>query len=160
MTTELLYAADVQKDGVKLTVVESEPVRDKRATNRLSPDLLDTDAGLVAWAKEKGEDRTGTEWPKKALLGRIMECGTDGLACGTGGPTNVSEDFMAYDSAVGHLGEIDRKVIWAYHVDWHKAREWKWWKLVHMSEKQAGRVLNRARWRVKGYIAGWYRRKV
>lgn len=134
--------------------------RDKRAINRLNPELQGTHSALVAWAKEKGEDRTGTEWSRKTLLGRVIEFGPDGLAHGTGGPGSVSEDYMATDAAVAHLGERDRTTIWKYYVHWHKARDGQWWRLIPMSEKQAGHVLNRARWRVKGYIAGWYRRKI
>jgi hypothetical protein len=148
----------IEVDDSPPAPTDSHP-RDRRAVNRLNPELQDTHNALVNWAREKGEDRTGTEWHRKTLLGRVIEFGPDGLAHGTSGPTAVSEDYMATDAAVAHLGEIDRRIIWAYYVDWHKARDGSWWRLARMSEKKAGHVLNRARWRVKGYIAGWYRRK-
>ena len=138
----------------------AESARDPRRLNRMAPELQVTHHNLVEWAKIAGSDIAGIGWPAKSLLGRLIEQGPNGLSQGSAPVLSISEDDMATDSAVAHLGEIDRKVIWAYYVDWHKAREGKWWKLAGMNEKPANRVLNRARWRVNGYRAGWYRRKI
>jgi hypothetical protein len=134
----------------------SQSSRDPRGLNRLDPEIRGTHYQLVTWAKMAGTDNPGIGWKRCSQICRLL------LVPGQGGApmVDISEDDLATDAAVAHLGDIDRRVVWAYYVDWHKARDGQWWRLLTgMKERQAYNVLNRARWRINGYRACWHDNK-
>lgn len=149
------FKASTTSDPVDYVEVIDEPAaappsakaRDPRAINRLDPEIVPTHYRLEAWAKMARAD-PGVGWKRCSPIASFSTGRGQ-----SGAPTYIDADDEVTDAAVAHLGDIDRRVIWAYYVDWYKARLGEWWRLTGMKEKPAKNVLNRARWRIHTWHA-------
>jgi hypothetical protein len=131
--------------------------RDARCINHMDPDTRLIHARLERWAQWARGGLEGLDWPRETLLGRMMTQGITGASQTGRPPISMPEDVSITDIAVGKLGEIDKEVIRVYYLSW--APESVLWKqcsgIRSLSYFRA--VLKRARWRLIGYIDGWYK---
>lgn len=122
---------------------------DGRVMNHMSPETKLVHARLERWgrwAKTAGV----RAWPPVTLLGRVMDCGPDGALARGSGRTEVPDDVAEVDTAVAKLGEVDRRVIRVYYLEWLPPESMA--KNLRMKLSQFNAVLSRARFRVSVYL--------
>lgn len=124
-------------------------MRDMRGLNAMDDDTKRIHQRLEEWAASVGSDAING-WPKLTLLGRLIEQGPSGASQQGRPPVAMSEAVSIVDAAVAKLGDIDRQVIKSYYMHWD-SMEINAMRL-HMRVRQFRNVLNRARWRLIGYI--------
>jgi DNA-directed RNA polymerase specialized sigma24 family protein len=105
------------------------------------------------WSKSNPELRA---FPEATLLHRVAECGPQGASQGSRPPVTMPEAVEVTELAINRLGEIDRKVVKAYYLDWAPVELLA--RRCHMRIKEFENVLKRARWRVGGYVSGYEER--
>ena len=125
--------------------------RDARAMNRMDPETKHVHLLLEEWAKWSrdrgiaGYPRQSPTW-KAALYGRL---GIPQEPLYRPEP-QMPDHIAAVDEAVAKLGDIDRRVVIEYYMQWLpievNARR------CRMSVRHFQAVLRRARWRIRGYL--------
>jgi hypothetical protein len=126
--------------------------RDSRHLNHMSNDTKVIHARLEQWAKwAKDFERMG--WPE-SIFGAIARYGADGASQHGKPPVSMPEEIAVMDAAVAKLGEVDRRVIRRYYLQWAPAEcLWKDCEGIRsLSNFRA--VLKRARWRLSGFVDG------
>lgn len=125
----------------------AEWAMDNRVRSRMSGDTLLTHMRLEAWGRWSRDKLA--PWPTRTVLGRMMDEGPGASHETTGG--EIPEAVQQTDRAVAHLGEVDRRVIRVYYTEWAPLEVMA--RRLKMRPRQFQAVLNRARWRVSGYLA-------
>lgn len=126
---------------------------DLRALNHMSDDVKRVHGRLTEWARW-ARDRPVTGWPERTLLARLVEDGITGASQSGPPPVGASDEVAATDAAVRALGEIDRKVIENYYLRWEPTESLA--RRCRMREREFANVLRRARWRVLGFMEGYW----
>lgn len=122
-------------------------VMDNRTRSHMSPDVLYVHMRLEAWGRW-AKDKL-TPWPVRTMLGRVIDEGP-AASHSTAGVGEIPEAVGATDRAVAHLGDVDRRVIRVYYTEWAPIELMA--RRVKMRPRQFQAVLNRARWRISGYL--------
>lgn len=125
-------------------------LRSARAVSHMSPETRYVHARLEEWAAHN-RDRFAQAWPAVTVLGRVAEFGPMGASQGSQAPDNVPQSVTNIERAVLKLGEIDRKVITQYYTRWSMLRIMA--RKCGMRDREFQRVLDRARFRIHGYLS-------
>jgi hypothetical protein len=129
------------------TVVEPfEP----RTMNRMDDDTKRVHVRLEQWGRW-ARNIGISAWPPITVLGRVMEEGPHGSLSIGKPPTTMPEAVAHCDAAVAKLGDVDRRVIRKYYIEWAPIEVMA--KDLRMRESNFRAVLRRARWRISGYLA-------
>ena len=131
-----------------MAAVLTGQIVDRRATSHMAPELKLVHLRLEAWGRWSRDKLA--PWPERTVLGRLIEEGPSAGEAGRG-VTELPEPIAETDRAVAHLGEIDRKVIRIYYTEWQPAEYLA--RRCGMERRRFDSVLNRARWRIAGYLA-------
>jgi len=149
-------------NAIAIAVIASIPVPIQAATptvdvvlpprtmNHMDPETRATHARLEAWGKW-ARDSGIQAWPKRTMLGRMIEEGPSGASQQGKPPIAMPRDVADVDAAVGHLGAIDKQVIQTYYLRWEPKEVMA--RRNSMRVRQFDNVLRRARWRITGYLA-------
>ena len=121
---------------------------DKRASNHMSGEMKLVHLRLEAWGKW-ARDRIAP-WPERTVRGRLIDEGP-GAGHAAPGVAEIPEPIAETDRAVAHLGDIDRRIVRTYYVEWAPLEQLA--RRAKMSPRQFQNVLNRARWRILGYLS-------
>lgn len=122
--------------------------RDPRYLNHMDPDTKRVHVRLEEWGKW-ARDTEVRPWPRRTLLGRIMDQGASG-AGQSQAPISIPNTVAAVDAAVARLGAIDRSVVQTYYLRWEPPEVMA--RRLSMRVRQFQSVLRRARWRIGGYL--------
>jgi hypothetical protein len=130
---------------------------DPRRINHMDSETKLIHARLEHWAKWARGGLEGVCWPRETLLSRMIEQGPNGASQTGRPPISMPEDVAVMDAAVAKLGDVDKQVIRAYYLNWATSDViWQQCPAIHsLSNFRA--VLKRARWRLIGYVEGWYK---
>lgn len=124
-------------------------MQDLRNRSHMTGETLMTHIRLEQWGKWAREPLHA--WPPRTLLGRVMDEGPS-ASQSTNRAVHMPAEVAVTDRAVAHLGEIDQKVIRVYYTEWQSVEVMA--RHCRMRDREFRRVLDRARWRIGGYIAG------
>lgn len=122
---------------------------DRRARSHMAPEIQLVHLRLEAWSRW-ARDKAPGGWPERTILGRLIEEGP-GASHGTGQVSDMPETVAITDRAVAHLSGEDRAVIREYYLKWAPRELLA--RRLKLSLRRFDAVLNRARWRVCGYIS-------
>jgi len=128
--------------------------RDRRAMNHMDPDTKVVHARLEEWARW-AKDAGIMGYPTQSLTEKAAKYGKLGIpqeSLNKPEPT-MPEHVAAVDAAICRLGEIDRKAVRLYYLNWEPVETLA--RRMHvngMRVLQFQRVLRRARWRIMGYL--------
>ncbi len=129
-------------------------VPDTRRINHMDSDTKAVHYELERWGRW-ARDAGIRAWPQVTLLGRIIEEGLHGARSTGAPPVSMPSEVERVDKAVAHLGEVDRRVIRKYYLEWAPPEVMA--KSLKMRRREFDNVLRRARYRVQGYIAALLR---
>lgn len=135
---------DTQGGGRKL----SAQTIDGRCMSRMSDDVRIVHIRLEAWGRWAKEGMPGA-LPARTLLGRVIDEGP-GAGQSQHQLGEMPEPIAQTDRAVAHLPHEDRKVIRTYYLHWQPRELLA--EHANMSMRRFDAVLNRARWRLCGWL--------
>jgi hypothetical protein len=125
---------------------------DKRVMNNMDPDTKAVHLRLEAWGAWSRNSQP-REYPAATVLARVIEQGPMGAAhSGQRLVDLMPQEVARTERAVLRLGQIDRKVVMAYYLDWAPVEMLA--PRCRMRKREFENVLKRARWRISGFIAG------
>lgn len=127
--------------------------RDRRAMNHMDPDTKVVHARLEEWAKW-AKDAGIMGYPTQSLTEKAAKYGKLGIPQE---PLHKPESVMpahvaAVDAAICRLGDIDRKAIRLYYLNWDAPENLARKMDRSMRWRQYLNVVRRARWRVAAYL--------
>lgn len=122
---------------------------DKRATSNMAPEIRMLHMRLEAWARWSREKTPGG-WPDRTILGRLIEEGP-GAGHSSTAPTEIPAAIAEIDRAVAHLTGDDRRVIREYYLRWEPREVLA--RRLRLTPKRLDGILNRARWRIVGFLS-------
>lgn len=123
---------------------------DLRTMNAMDPETKAVHLRLEAWGAW-ARDSGIRAWPQTTVLGRVIEEGPHGALSTGRPPTDMSDEVAHVDAAVAHLGEVDRRVIRKYYLEWAPPEAMAATLRMRLASFRA--VLKRARWRIGGFLA-------
>lgn len=123
--------------------------RDPRYLNHMDPETKRVHVRLEEWGKW-ARDAEIRPWPRRTLLGRVMDQGPSGAGESGRPPISMPNAIALVDAAVSRLGDIDRRVVQTYYLRWEPPEVMA--RRVGMRLRQFQSVLRRARWRIGGYL--------
>jgi DNA-directed RNA polymerase specialized sigma24 family protein len=121
-----------------------------RILSHMDPETKIVHCRLEAWGKWS-RDCHIPAWPEATLLARVIEEGPHGAFSSGKPPIHMPDSVAHVDAAVCRLGEVDRRVIRKYYLEWAPTEALA--RAVRMNVRQFKAVLHRARWRVAGYLS-------
>lgn len=132
-------------------VVSIEDSRRRKSMNHMDPETKLVHARLEEWARW-AKDSGIAGYPKQSLTEKAAKYGRLGIPQETlNKPEPMMPDRVAVvDAAICRLGVIDRRVVEIYYKSWEAPEVLA--KKMHMRERQFQHVLQRARWRIMGYL--------
>lgn len=122
---------------------------DRRALGHMAADIRIVHIRLEMWAKW-ARDKAPNGWPERTILGRLIEEGP-GASQSSHTTSDMPEGIAETDRAVGHLPDEDRKVVRQYYLHWAPRDVMA--RKLRMPLTKFDSVLNRARWRICGYLS-------
>ena len=123
--------------------------RDRRTMNNMDPETRAVHLRLERWGSETRTRLNG--WPESTLLGRMVKQGPMGAPQQGCPPTDLSEPSARIDVCVAKLCQIDQRVLKTYYQ--HQLCREDLGRVMGMRERQAQRVLHRARWRCMAHLS-------
>jgi len=120
-----------------------------RAVNSMGADVKVIHYRLEAWARWS-RDHVPGQLASRNTIGRLMDEGP-GAGSATHIVLDMPEAILEMDKAIAHLTGDDRTVIRIYYLRWEPVKELA--SRARMTERRFTSVLNRARWRLSGYLA-------
>lgn len=121
-----------------------------RVINHMDPETKLVHCRLEEWG-QWARDIGIRAWPQATLLARIMEEGPHGAFSSGRPPIHMAESVAHVDAAVCRLGEVDKRVIRKYYIEWAPTDAMA--RSLRMRVRMFQNVLKRARWRVSGYLS-------
>lgn len=124
---------------------------DRRVTNHMDPDTKFVHARLEEWSKW-AKDMGIAGFPHQSITEKAAKYGKLGIPQEPlHKPEPLMPDHVALvDAAVCRLNEIDRTVVRTYYLTWAPIEIMA--RKHHMRIRQFQHVLQRARWRIRGYL--------
>lgn len=126
--------------------------RPARSMNHMDPETKIVHARLEEWAKW-AKDIGISGYPRQSLTEKAAKYGKLGIPQESLRKPEpmMPERVAATDAAISKLGEIDRRVIFAYYLQWAPV-EVMARRCGGMRVRQFQNVLRRARWRIRGFL--------
>lgn len=121
-----------------------------RAMNHMDPDTKAVHCRLEVWGRW-ARDAHLRAWPEVTLLGKVIEEGPHGAFCAGQAVVQMPDAIAQVDAAVARLGEVDRRVVCKYYLEWAAPEVLA--RLLGMRVREFQSVLRRARWRIGGYLS-------
>lgn len=125
--------------------------RPARSMNHMDPETKIVHVRLEEWAKW-AKDLGISGYPRQSITEKAAKYGKLGIPQE---PLHKPEPMMpervaVTDAAISKLGDIDRRVIFAYYLQWAPVEVMA--RRCGMRVRQFQNVLRRARWRIRGFL--------
>lgn len=134
----------------------SVAVTDKRVMNNMDAETKAIHLRLEAWARWSKSSPELREYPEVSMMGKMEEYGPEAMASfmsnGVRVPASMPEAIEAVERAVSRLGEIDRRALTKYYLEWQPVEALARSMRPKMKEREFLTVLRRARFRVRCYV--------
>lgn len=134
--------------------VMNDAQRSPRSMNHMDPETKLVHARLEEWAKW-AKDSGIAGYPRQSLTEKAAQYGKLGIPQQSSYKAEpmMPDRVALVDAAISRLGDIDRKAVSLYYLNWEPVEVLA--RRMHvngMRVLQFQRVLHRARWRIMGYL--------
>lgn len=123
----------------------------RKSMNHMDPETKLVHARLEEWAKW-AKDSGIAGYPKQSLTEKAAQYGKLGIPQESNFRTEpMMPDHVAMvDAAICRLADLDRRVVKIYYMRWEAVSVMAWH--LRMRERKFQHILQRARWRIMGYL--------
>lgn len=123
----------------------------RKSMNHMDPETKEIHLRLEEWARW-AKDSGIAGYPRQSLTEKAATYGKLGIPQE---PLHKLEPMMPdrvalIDAAICRLGDLDRQVVKAYYLRWEAMSVMAW--RLRMRERKFQHILQRARWRIMGYL--------
>lgn len=131
--------------------IVSDGTRSSRSMNHMDPETKLVHARLEEWSKW-AKDPGIAGYPKQSLTEKAAQYGKLGIPQESNyrAEPSMPDHVAVIDAAVCRLGDSERKVVQIYYLRWEPVSVMA--RRVSMRERQFQTVLQRARWRILGFL--------
>ena len=132
-------------------VLVTEQIRDRRSMNNMDPETKAVHSRLEEWARW-ARDSGIAGYPRQSLTEKAAQYGKLGIPQESNYRTEqlMPDHVAVIDAAICRLGDIDKRVVKTYYLRWDSLGSMA--RTMRMRERQFQLVLQRARWRIMGYL--------
>lgn len=123
----------------------------RKSMNHMDPETKVVHARLEEWARW-AKDSGIAGYPRQSLTEKAAQYGKLGIPQESNFKHEavMPDRVAAIDAAICRLGDLDRQVVKTYYLRWEAVSVMAW--RLRMRERKFQHILQRARWRIMGYI--------